>query len=1406
MKKILLALLGATFAAHAAPVPLFDGKSLDGWEIPEAEKKWWKVQDGKIVGGSMEEKVPINTFLATTKTYADFEMRFQVKLTKKEGFTNSGIQVRSVRGKDAHMSGYQVDAGIGYWGTIWDEHRRNKKIAVPVDEAALKAVVKDWDWNEYRILCEGPRIRTWINGVLAIDFTETDPAIPLTGLIGMQAHSGGKFLVEFKDITIEELEVKPVFQGAPEPNKQPIEGAKPRTPQEQQAAFHLPPGFEIELVAAEDPAVPAGKFISVYFDQRGRMWTHTALEYPVDANENASYADALYASKAKDKILIFDRESVFGKPIPADGLKPDHVFADGLAIPLGILPWGDGSKCYAQHGRDIVLLTDTDGDHVSDKREVILEGFGVQDSHLFPHQFTRAPGGWIWLAQGAFNYSKVKRPQDPAEKAIQFDQTRMARFRPDGSEFEITSNGPCNIWGLAMDRNGETFIQEANDFGYGVMPFHEYGNYPGCSNGQWKSYAPEFPATFVKQRFGGSGLSGLALTDAEGAYPAPYGNLMLVANPITCRINTVTMRRDQPSPEHYLTDWQFDKIADFLTCDDPWFRPVALTLGPDGCAYIVDWYNKIISHNEVPRAHPDRDKLRGRIWRIKHKEQKKFEVPDFTKLDVTALETLLKSPSLAQTHIAAQTLADRKVTAIELDHVPALMTHTPYLPRLEATATSPDKHLRRETARVLSETESLSSLLFKLRKDPDKNVRREAITSIGYWLGKTKEKNPLFLALLDHELTALNEPNSPSTRKGTILVREAYDREFERYVVRLLLERHPADLAAFLASDGAKALPAESFLLGALALPPAQAAPLVASAIGKLNRVPNPQETLLLVQAIDQPGVAEMLRAKLKDPATGQAIIDALLANKSRIAPQKIEAIIADSVDQLLQGNAGDLKRGVGLSAAFGLKNTADRLHRIALDSSDNALRIAALDALAAQQNANPVPLAALLKNDNQELRLANLRALANSRVKDAETATIAGLPEVPAQFRAQIIEIISSHKGGASALVASSLAQTLKPDDLSAIALNRMQTVLGNDPELGKLLAQLGDKFRPVLQLNGNDNALIPTGITLKGAFTVEAWVKLNPGIENNDSLGGAPELLDMNFFGETLRIYGGSQRGDAIVAKKKITADLWTHVAVTRDASGAFKLYLNGELDNAESKPMPHDIADFRIGWSTQKNGTHGQFAEYRIWGRERSGEEIRAHFDRSVAAGDSALLFNGTSDKGWVKTTPDAALVRTLDLPPVMSEVQAKTFDEKYQHYLALAKSPGDPVAGKALSALCTACHQIGITGGTMGPNLSSVGSMGPEAIIRNILTPNAAIEPGYRIFRVTLKDGSLLDAFFVSEDKNAVVVRQMGAEDRRIERKDIASTQFLRQSLMPEGLIDSLSDLQRKDLLSYLMSLK
>ncbi|MCW1886408.1 DUF1080 domain-containing protein [Luteolibacter flavescens] len=210
MKPFIL-LLALTSAAMAERISLFDGKTLDGWEVRPGEEKWWKVQDGLITGGSLDEQVPHNTFLASKKRYANFDLRLKVRLVKGEGFMNSGIQIRSIRVPgDSEMSGYQVDAGPGWWGKLYDESRRNKVIGEPVDPAALKA--HDWAWNDYRILCEGPRIRTWINGVAALDYTEADGKIPLEGLIGVQAHSGGKVLAQFKDITIEEL---PATPGAP---------------------------------------------------------------------------------------------------------------------------------------------------------------------------------------------------------------------------------------------------------------------------------------------------------------------------------------------------------------------------------------------------------------------------------------------------------------------------------------------------------------------------------------------------------------------------------------------------------------------------------------------------------------------------------------------------------------------------------------------------------------------------------------------------------------------------------------------------------------------------------------------------------------------------------------------------------------------------------------------------------------------------------------------------------------------------------------------------------------------------------------------------------------------------------------------------------------------------------------
>jgi len=100
-----------------------------------------------------------------------------------------------------------------------------------------------------------------------------------------------------------------------------------------------------------------------------------------------------------------------------------------------------------------------------------------------------------------------------------------------------------------------------------------------------------------------------AARPSDRAASTPASQTVLIANPITNRIQAIKMHRDGPR-------WRLDKPTDFLRTSDEWFRPVAITTGPDGCLYIVDWYNKIISHNEVPRNHPERDKTRGRIWRV----------------------------------------------------------------------------------------------------------------------------------------------------------------------------------------------------------------------------------------------------------------------------------------------------------------------------------------------------------------------------------------------------------------------------------------------------------------------------------------------------------------------------------------------------------------------------------------------------------------------------------------------------------------------------------------------------------------------------------------------------------------------------------------------------------------------
>lgn len=189
---------------HRKPERIFDGKSFKGWEGDTL--KTWRIEQGALVGGSLQTKVPNNDFLCTKRSYSDFVLKAKFKLVGTEGFINSGVQFRSKRltNPSYEMEGYQADLGDKYWGSLYDESRRNKTLAgKPAEEVAK--LLKPNDWNDYEIRADKRHIVLKINGVTTVDYTEPDTNIPQSGLIGLQIHGGGKALVYFKDIFIEEL-------------------------------------------------------------------------------------------------------------------------------------------------------------------------------------------------------------------------------------------------------------------------------------------------------------------------------------------------------------------------------------------------------------------------------------------------------------------------------------------------------------------------------------------------------------------------------------------------------------------------------------------------------------------------------------------------------------------------------------------------------------------------------------------------------------------------------------------------------------------------------------------------------------------------------------------------------------------------------------------------------------------------------------------------------------------------------------------------------------------------------------------------------------------------------------------------------------------------------------------------
>ena len=1377
MKKLLLFLLASTLAA-AAPVSLFDGKTLTGWETKHPER--WRVENGALTSGDLKEKIPSNFFLFTEKSYADFEFRCQFRLTgdSATGLINSGIQFRSVHLDNGHASGYQADIGDDeWWGCIYDEHRRNKVIAKS-DISKVGPAVKRGDWNEYVIRCEGARSRLWINGVLTVDYVESDSKIARDGKIAVQVHSGGAAKVEFKDLTIEEFARK----------------ESPLTPAEQLGTFSVPEGYEVELVASEETGLP--KPITVTFDDAGRMWSITATDYPVDANETPDQAMALWKNGGKDRVVIFD------DPLKK-GPHTARTFADNLAMPMGLLPWKDG--VIVGQGPEIQFLDDTDADGKADKKEVLVKGFGVQDSHLMPHQFTMMPGGWIAMAQGAFNRSAVIAGDKPP---VSFDYCKMGHFRPDGSDFETIGVGLNNIWGFVLNREGEMFIQEANDMNYSVVPFQNGSSYPGIGSQKFKPYAPFAPA-IAGFKLGGTGLSGLALSeDLSGSFPEPWNKVMLVANPITRTINAVKISDGGKKME---------RLPDFLSCSDEWFRPIAISFGPDGCLYITDWYNKIISHNEVPRKHPDRDKTRGRVWRVRHVSQTSREVPNIAKLPDAQLVGQLQSDSTWAMRAAwrqiifrnAKSLAPQ-LSALAKDsskrsdaRIHALWALRDLgladAPLIAALTADKSRNIRREAAAVIASK--------ALADDPDAQVRAQAIRTLAR-LGDIATLIHFAKPAIEADASKGQVPWGGKLGKP-LPPGAAYEREFERYLVRAALEKSPEEVAAFLDSAEAAKLPAENRLFASLALPANLSTPRFIRAWADIDRAPNDEELLLLLKGSSDPQLAPIVAKLFANPDKAPDLMRAALRLQDRVPASQVQSILTPALQTLAsKGGSDDLV--IEIASAFRLLALRDPLVKITrnADAPVNS-RAAAINALSRIDSGADASVLAIANDDTaaMPLRIAAIAAVGST----GEKSIIAAASALSKPEREDLFDRLAGSASGTDVIIAGVASGKFDPEELTLTTLDRMRTLRPNDAAMNAIWTKTAARFPRVLKLSGKADQFANTNINLEGAFTVETWVRLDPNIGNADGILGGPGSADLNFYDGVFRVYGGQQHGDVAVASKPITPGAWTHLAVTRSAAGDFQIFTNGELDAKGGKRLPILFKGLNIAYTTAPGGgTSGELMEFRIWNKERSAEEIRANFNRRFAGSTSTpeglvhyFPHGGPADK----LSGGAQISAVAEAPHLLDEAEAAREEERLAKFRAIAQKPGDAARGKVLfESICLSCHMVGGKGAGAAPPLDGSGHRDLDSLLRAVLTPDAAVEPGYRAYRVETHDGRLAEGFMVKHDANGATIRLMGGVDLQFPQAEIRRARYLNRSFMMRGLFDNLEEQQVSDIITYISTLK
>ncbi len=378
-------------------------------------------------------------------------------------------------------------------------------------------------------------------------------------------------------------------------------------PAEALAKMTLTEGFNVSLVAAEpDIKQP----IAMTIDSRGRIWVAEAYSYPFRQPED----------KARDRIVIFEDKDGDGS------FETRKVFTEGLNLVSG-LEVGFGGV-WVGAAPYLMFIPDKDGDDQPDgEPQILLDGWGYQDTHETLNAFTWGPDGWLYGCHGVFTHSKVGKPGTPEKDRIPMN-AGVWRYHPEKHQFEVFAWGSSNPWGVDFNDYGQAFItacviphlyhviQGARYQRQGGQHFNKYvfddiktiadhPHYAGNirDHAHWGKSTPPPQSTLAAG--GGHAHCGLSIYLGDN-FPQEYRGSLLFDN-----IHGHGIVQDKVTRQG--SGFVGKHAPDFMYSNDRWFMGVAFRVGPDGAMYFIDWYDTQNCHRRDQEVW---DRSNGRLYKM----------------------------------------------------------------------------------------------------------------------------------------------------------------------------------------------------------------------------------------------------------------------------------------------------------------------------------------------------------------------------------------------------------------------------------------------------------------------------------------------------------------------------------------------------------------------------------------------------------------------------------------------------------------------------------------------------------------------------------------------------------------------------------------------------------------------